>query len=59
MSRIKDEWNERYYNAYEEARECGYSEEAAQMAGERAGADLIEEKYDQADMLRKQRKEGY
>ena len=56
MSRFKDDWNERYYNAYEEARECGYSEEAAKMAGERAGADLVEQHFEAADLLRKQRR---
>ena len=57
MSRFKDEWNERYYNAYEEARECGHSEETAKMAGERAGADFIEGMFDEADIERKRRKE--
>lgn len=56
MSRFKDEWNERYYNAYEEARSSGASDfDASDYAAARADG-LVNEYLEAADMLRKKEK---
>ena len=53
MSRFKDEWNERYYNAYEEARSSGASDfDASDYAAARADG-LVNEYLEATDMLRK------
>ena len=58
MSRFKDEWNERFYQRYEEAREAGASEfEANEAAAEHADG-LVNDYLSAADDLRKRNKEN-
>lgn len=61
MSSYKESFNEAAYNAYEEARELGISEERAKDIGDCAGnaalQEWTEQRQDAADNLRKARKE--
>jgi hypothetical protein len=56
MSRFKDEWNERYYRHYDEARDRGASHDEAEYHAEANANELINDYLDAADMLRKQGK---